>query len=219
MTSHTSAASSRHLSASIIDSPLRLFLFYENRNGSLTILRNSNASLNWYLDGSLWVDVTNDIRSQLSDNSQPSDYSLKKLSLIFGAPFSSFANENHLAIYLATESDNALHMSVCDCSEKCIPQILSIQVLGDLRDSDIKIVSFDNFGLTAIWSSAQKLQMSNSLRSTPEPPFLFSRIAAISSNTSKEYPVMIYHQLTESVLVEEIWENTNRIWLKNNITI
>lgn len=94
-------------------------------------------------------------------------------------------------------------------------------MLDNLRGLDIEILFLPEDYFTAIWtnSSAQKLHILGYFGLSPEPPFPFSRIAAINSNISKEFPVMIYHQLTESVLVEQIWENTNRIWLKNNITI
>lgn len=210
LASHTSAASSRHLSASILDSPLRVFLFYENINGSITILRNTNSGLQ-----DPWVDVTNDIRGHIST---------EMVSYKFRAPFSSLAYKNQLAIYLATESDNALSMLICDGLEICATTGFHFRrpLLGNLRDLDIKIARINIVDPTGIWtnSSAQKLEASDTCRGPPESPFHFSRIAAISSNASMDYfPVMIYHQLTESVLVEEIWHFGNGIWLKNNITI
>lgn len=213
MTSHTSAASSRHLSASFLDSPPRLFLFYENMNGSLTVLRNSNSTLISDLYRDPWVDITNDIRSHISETGE----------MVLIAPFSSLAYGDQLVIYLATKSYDGLFDATYSSSDYHL-MILSFQMLGDLTGLDINIISFPGESLIAIWtnSSAQKLQMLSHfshLSHAPEPPFPFSRIATINSNLSKEFPVMIYHQLTESVLVEEIWENTNRIWLKNNITI
>lgn len=215
MTSHTSAPSSRHLSASFLDSLHRLFLLYENMNGNLTVLRDSNPTLISDLYRDPWVDITNDIRSLLSEFSA-------EMLLNSGAPFSSLAYEDGLAIYLATKSYYDSRETINNSSENYHLESLSFPMLDDLRCLDIKIILLPGEGLTAIWtdSSAQKLQMSSRLLShAPEPPFPFSRIAAINSNLSKEFPVMIYHQLTESVLVEEIWENTNRIWLKNHITI
>lgn len=186
-------------------------------NGSLTVLRNSDSALISDLYIYPWVDITNDIRSHFSEISA-------EMVLNFRAPFSSSAYEDRLMIYLATKSYYVSRETIYISSESYVLESLSFPMLDDLRGLDIKIIMFPGDSPTVIWtnSSAQKLQMSSHfslLSHAPEPPFPFSRIAAINSNLSKEFPVMIYHQLTESVLVEEIWENTNRIWLKNNITI
>lgn len=151
-----------------------------------------------------------------------------KASLNFRALFSSLGttwfgsgDQNQLAIYMATESGNALSMSLCDGSKTCQSEGLSYPMLGDLRDLDFKIARFDEMGPTAIWinNSLQNLQMSNNLGVSPDPTFPFSRIATISSNTSEEISVLVYHQITEFVLVEDIWQRANRVWVKNNITI
>lgn len=186
-------------------------------NGRLTVLRYATATVVSDLYRYTWVDVTYDIRSKFSESSA-------EMVLNFRAPFSSFAYAGRLAIYLPMKSyygsrDNSSESY--DFESLSFPMLDDMRGLDEMRGLDIKIFLFPGEGLTAIWtnSSAQKLQMSSHLKLfsyAPEPPFPFSRIAAINS---KESPAMIYHQLTESVLVEEIWENTNRIWLKDNITI
>lgn len=93
--------------------------------------------------------------------------------------------KNQLAILLATESNDALSISSCDGLKSC-GAIGEKSLRGDLTDLDLKVTSFDDIGTsgpTGIWinSSDQSLWMTDSFRESPDPPFPFSRVAAITS--------------------------------------
>lgn len=68
---------------------------------------------------------------------------------------------------------------------------------------------------TGIWinSSDQSLSMLCSFIESPDPPFLFSRIRFISSNTSKEYSIALYHQISDKVLVEDKYMAISKLHL------
>ena len=190
----------------------------------------------YYLDSNSWFDVTDNVRYQLSHQSSynvpyeagchcgtPQNFHAPFASL--GAPFyESFGLvKNQLAILLATESNDALSISSCDGLKSC-GVIGEKSLRGDLTDLDLKVASFDDIGTsgpTGIWinSSDQSLWMTDSFRESPDPPFPFSRVAAITSNISLEYSVIVYHQISDGVLVENIWQFANRIWIKSSIPI
>lgn len=131
--------------------------------------------------------------------------------------------KNQLAILLATESNDALSISSCDGLKSC-GAIGEKSLRGDLTDLDLKVSSFDDIGTsgpTGIWinSSDQNLWMTDGFRESPDPPFPFSRVAAITTNISLEHSVIVYHQISDGVLVEDIWQFANRIWIKSSIPI
>lgn len=59
---------------------------------------------------------------------------------------------------------------------------------------------------------------SDSHRSTSfSPPVLYARLAAISSD--EEADLVVYHQISDDVIVEEYWNPMGHIWAVQNIVI
>lgn len=107
----------RQLSVSSTQSPLlQVYLFYENSNGNLTVLRTSNPEGAYDLTNnkSYWIDITNNMIDQLGrHNSSHLDLGgvATKPSFNFAAPisFSSLGRgiypaNDVLVVYLAVES-------------------------------------------------------------------------------------------------------------------
>lgn len=233
----TSAVSSRQLSVSNTQSPLQVYLFYENSNGNLTVLRTSNPEGAYDLTRGYWIDITNNMLDQLGHNSY---LGVTKRSFNFAAPisFSSLGGiyqNDVLVVYLAVESKDKSGNPLCrlycdglhgyenipDCNESYPQHDLPVE----LRKLDLKIVSKSGSEHTAIWTNISIQTLSNS--ATPEcffgsrldPPFPFSRLAAISLNPSKEYGVAVYNQIADDILVENLWQPANLIWVKTRIEI
>ena len=186
---------------------------------------------------SYWIDITNNMLDQVGHHSY---LGVTKRSFNFAAPisFSSLGGiyqNDVLVVYLAVESKdksvNALCRFHCDglhgcenfpnCDESYPQHNLPVE----LRKLDLKIVSKGGSEHTAIWtnSSIQTLSDSASPKcffgSRLDPPFPFSRLAAISLKTSKEYGVAVYNQVTDDILVENLWQPGNLIWVKTKIEI
>lgn len=256
----------RQLSVSSTQSPLlQVYLFYENSNGNLTVLRTSNPEGAYDLtdNKSYWIDITNYMIDQLGRHSS-SHLDLggvsTKPSFNFAAPisFSSLGRgiypaNDVLVVYLAVESSskgnkkslNALcRFDYCDddgigrrgcenfppnCDEESYPQH---DLPVELRKLDLKIVSKGGGGSsehTAIWTNTSIQTLSNSASpkcffgSRLDPPFPFSRLAAISLiNTPKEENgggVAVYNQISDDILLENLWQPGNNIWVKTKIEI
>lgn len=225
--SYTSAVGSRLLSASLVDSALRLLLFYENSNGYFSVLRKSyvgRAQLpptgfpSVAPSNSGWVDLTDKFRDELIDTH-------------WNASFSTLEGRDEITIIMSDKFQAAdrLKMWSCDALPKCMSRGTVVNA-GYSRELDLKLARFHSEGeISGVWinSSHQLLTMGFStlfgfgldVVEKPEPPFPFSRIAAISSNTSKEYSVALYRQINEDVLAEALWQPANGIWVSRNITI
>lgn len=78
----TSAVSARQLSTQL---PLYIYLFYENSNGNLTVLRTSNPEDAYDLTRRYWIDITKNMIDQLGHNSY---LGVTKRSFKFAAPTS-----------------------------------------------------------------------------------------------------------------------------------
>ncbi|KAL8899409.1 MAG: hypothetical protein Q9207_006215 [Kuettlingeria erythrocarpa] len=92
--------------------------------------------------------------------------------------------------------------------------------LGPLGSSDI--VYIDNGRQGVAWFNQSKLQIDASQAGPPIPktPFPFLRIAATYSNsTGLNGIAYLYHQLSDTILAEEVWDSTSGFWITNNITI
>lgn len=233
----TSAVSSRQLSVSSTQSPLQVYLFYEISNGNLTVLRTSNPEGAYDLTRGYWIDITNRMLDQFGHNSY---LGVTKRSFNFAAPisFSSLGGiyqNDVLVVYLAVESKeksvNALCRFSCDglhgCEKlpDCDESYPHYDLPVELRKLDLKIVSKSGSKHTAIWTNSSIQTLSNSASkecffgSRLDPPFPFSRLAAISLNTSKENGVAVYNQISDDILVENLWQPANFIWVKTKIEI
>lgn len=219
--------SSRQLSVAIIESPPQVYLFYENSNGNLTVLHIPNV-----MSQDSWVDITNNILDQLGNTSLTPTERL----LNFGAPASLSSlndkyHDNIPVLFVAVESMDKSVNALCldpyrefhnwDLS-KCDSVYPTHDMLAEIRKLDVKLVTIDQTGPTAIWTNSSLQTLSfypDVFLNSPDPPFPFSKLAAISLNWSKEYAVAVYHQLTDDFLVEDLWQPADFIWVKSNITI
>ncbi|KAL9601999.1 MAG: hypothetical protein Q9219_002107 [cf. Caloplaca sp. 3 TL-2023] len=52
---------------------------------------------------------------------------------------------------------------------------------------------------------------------SPETPFPFNRLTTLYLNSTKE--TYIYHQISDTVIAEELWDEVNKSWFTKNITI
>lgn len=254
----------RQLSVSSTQSPnLQVYLFYENSNGNLTVLRTSNPEGAYDLTRSYWTDITNNMIDQLLGHNPAYLYGVTKPSFNFAAPisFSSlggiYQNDHDvLVVYLAVDSKdksvNALcRLHYCDglrrrgrckdfpngCDESTYPQPQHGLPVHELRKLDLKIVSKKGVGTgrssehtAAIWTNSSIQTLSNSARpkcffgSRLDPPFPFGRLAAISllntpSDQGEYGGVAVFNQITDDILVENLWQPGNLIWVKTKIEI
>lgn len=208
------SASSRQLSALVLASPLQFYLFYENSDGNPTVLRTLAI-------GSPWIDHTSSMRDRLSNNVNPDTQRIQPIN--FGASFSTLTpSDDELQIFLATESNDALIRLWCSNNTSPCTSFAQfyLHLLGDLKELYFKLACFIDGYPSIFWINSSSLHIHEYMTlSSPGPPFPFNRMAAISSSTSKEYSVVLYHQITNDVLIENKWSNVARVWLKSNITI
>ena len=75
-------------------------------------------------------------------------------------------------------------------------------------------------GCQAAWVDQSKLRFSNSdLPSPPKPDtvFTYEHLAWVfGMNRSMNY---LYHQMSESVIIEDLWDDDNGFWTTRNITV
>ncbi len=73
-----------------------------------------------------------------------------------------------------------------------------------------------------MWFNQSTLQVAseNSIIPAPKIQFPFLRIAGTSINTTATVSsTYLYHQLSDTVFAEHLWDGTSGFWVSNNISI